>query len=964
VDKRDLLETLETLLIIKKAKTKGTTGWSPVNDPRYHLVNGRYQKVDNSQGTATGTTSGIDNQLSTSSTASIADKVPILSADIKANAPKGFDMSREPTGQVHRAGVLLLDRKTGKLVMGNPTGTDQFDAFKGGVEQGEDPRTAALRELREETGLDIGADKIAYIDTIDLYGQRLALYGMVADVDLDKLYCESLIDQGANQGKPEMQGYKLIDIKSPGNDRLFRQLYKGISGSTEIDRFLSVDRDEGGSPAIAPKDPKRKYVIGDQISKPDGSIWQKISPFNWKQVSGPNSAPIQIVPRPSDSLPIEDKDVLQSALDKIKDPMGVSAVYKLKKDEFAQLCLAYGVKPQDSSQQAKIEAFKQIGKLIKKERDEASKKDLIENTVKLPKLKVYGNPDFQIEIDSKEKVIDDTFNADEITIDGEKQDIFFSNAMLSYMYDRLDQSPESMVPYLSEQFLTHDGINSKRMLSEDVREAIKKDPDILIQPIKGMIENLKEKKEPFDLMKAGKFEKLEENARPMRGRHWGSAKSDNTMAKAVAFSSGTAFKPIDFMKDGKLQRHSMVIDRNTVEMGIRLRKYAQERMKGKEMSRASIPVFYRGQTLPKEAIDALLSGESDTIELTGCTAMTCYESVMSKYACSQWTQSFGQDKIPVKLHIARTDELDDSIGMFHPHSAEMWNGSLKKPFFEALSGAEALRVVKIDKPKESNLTRQERWMKKTSALYKAQSTKWRKYHKIDTDWKYVTEPLEKDTADVNDYLYEMYQGKEGAAITKHHSELMKSLKMRLDSNSVLGILFRYFYLNSSVAGNHYSILEDAQTKLKEQISNTKREIKDDESVSSDKRKDYEAFLDKLEEKAAYAYDKLKFIPPMKASNFFFNYDGVLFHTEKARRFAKAKDFNELSKDDVYKYEREKNTFEKSDKNVLVLHCVVGRGKKSVSGGDIDMTEEEQESIQKSVLTEIRRNRWRKVMKSL
>lgn len=184
---------------------------------------------------------------------------------------------------------------------------------------------------------------------------------------------------------------------------------------------------------------------------------------------------------------------------------------------------------------------------------------------------------------------------------------------------------------------------------------------------------------------ADRVKQLIKDSSPQKGRHWGSAESTNETAVAVAYASGSTFRPID----NDVKEKSQMISDRAVQMGAGMRKYAQERMA--QVPRDKHPEIYRGMTLPPEAFQALMEGKEKNIELTGCTAFTFHKDVMERYSASSWTQSFGKDKKGVKLVLTRDDHVDNSIGMWHDHKSDS-----KKPAFELLTGLECVTVTKIE----------------------------------------------------------------------------------------------------------------------------------------------------------------------------------------------------------------------------------------------------------------------------
>ena len=73
------------------------------------------------------------------------------------------------------AGVVVTDG--GRVLLGHATGSPRWDLPKGLVEPGEAARDAAVRELREETGLVAAPEALLELGTHDyLPGKALALF--------------------------------------------------------------------------------------------------------------------------------------------------------------------------------------------------------------------------------------------------------------------------------------------------------------------------------------------------------------------------------------------------------------------------------------------------------------------------------------------------------------------------------------------------------------------------------------------------------------------------------------------------------------------------------------------------------------------------------------------------------------------------------------------------------------------
>lgn len=197
------------------------------------------------------------------------------------------------------------------------------------------------------------------------------------------------------------------------------------------------------------------------------------------------------------------------------------------------------------------------------------------------------------------------------------------------------------------------------------------------------------------------YDELMQKVDPIKGGHWGSASTNNDTAVSVALVNAPEWKPINKLdENGNLVEFNQDISETQfakyLVKGIGLRKYAQEKLKHPAMSRENIPNFYRGMTVSADQYIQLLSGEVDTIELTGCTAISSFEEVADQYSSSNWTKGFGIDRKAIKLVIERDDYMDNSIGMFHPNEGK-YSGGNENIAFELLSGAPSFYIKSVGK---------------------------------------------------------------------------------------------------------------------------------------------------------------------------------------------------------------------------------------------------------------------------
>jgi 8-oxo-dGTP pyrophosphatase MutT (NUDIX family) len=106
-------------------------------------------------------------------------------------------------------GIVLLTAQR-ELLLCHVTGQDHWDLPKGGAHAGESPLQAALRETREETGLDLAGERLLDLGRLDYRPKKdLHLFAaLVPRLDVAQLCCESRFSHYATGERlPEMDGY-------------------------------------------------------------------------------------------------------------------------------------------------------------------------------------------------------------------------------------------------------------------------------------------------------------------------------------------------------------------------------------------------------------------------------------------------------------------------------------------------------------------------------------------------------------------------------------------------------------------------------------------------------------------------------------------------------------------------------------------------------------------------------------
>ena len=106
-------------------------------------------------------------------------------------------------------GVVILNPDR-ELLLCHVTGQNHWDLPKGGIDVGETPLEAAIRETREESGLRLPADALLDLGRLSYTNKKnLHLFAtLMPRFDLKALRCEShYLDRHSGRQLPEMDGF-------------------------------------------------------------------------------------------------------------------------------------------------------------------------------------------------------------------------------------------------------------------------------------------------------------------------------------------------------------------------------------------------------------------------------------------------------------------------------------------------------------------------------------------------------------------------------------------------------------------------------------------------------------------------------------------------------------------------------------------------------------------------------------
>lgn len=130
--------------------------------------------------------------------------------------------------------ALVIQNPEGEILgchsTGKRWGPTTFDLPKGHQDVGEDPLDTAIRECREETGLDFSDRKADIVDlgTVDYISTKvLHIFYLAAEIpELDTLHCDSMFTDPWGRQRPEVNGF--AKIKPNEKHMFFKSIQKAL----------------------------------------------------------------------------------------------------------------------------------------------------------------------------------------------------------------------------------------------------------------------------------------------------------------------------------------------------------------------------------------------------------------------------------------------------------------------------------------------------------------------------------------------------------------------------------------------------------------------------------------------------------------------------------------------------------------------------------------------------------------
>lgn len=163
---------------------------------------------------------------------------------MNAAAERMPDTQRTGAVRVVSCGIVLLD-VDGRVLLAHATGTTHWDIPKGHGEPGETPEVTALREMVEETGIALHADRLKDLGRF-VYQRSKDLHLFAAragkdEIDLAQCVCTSWFPR-RQDGRmiPEMDAYRWTapDEVEQYASRSLTRLFQTLLSLPELHRLL------------------------------------------------------------------------------------------------------------------------------------------------------------------------------------------------------------------------------------------------------------------------------------------------------------------------------------------------------------------------------------------------------------------------------------------------------------------------------------------------------------------------------------------------------------------------------------------------------------------------------------------------------------------------------------------------------------------------------------------------------
>lgn len=135
----------------------------------------------------------------------------------------------------NRVAVVVISEADGRILIGHaPNVADKpnsWDFPKGHIQEGEEPITAAVRELYEETGLIIAPSDLTELNTVRYNGGTLTFYKVSLPSVVTDLKCNSYFEMWGKR-MPELSRFDWVPT-----DHLPSLLYKNLLKPFETIRY-------------------------------------------------------------------------------------------------------------------------------------------------------------------------------------------------------------------------------------------------------------------------------------------------------------------------------------------------------------------------------------------------------------------------------------------------------------------------------------------------------------------------------------------------------------------------------------------------------------------------------------------------------------------------------------------------------------------------------------------------------